>query len=177
MPRLLWTDDDGPDRFLREAYDLHRAGWTVRWATGVAEAAALLADGPFDALLVDQMLPWEGARGAGGPPSRPLVWSGCALLWWLRGLGPPPGLPPAAAGALGGLWSRPPPAAGPGLPAAVVSAFDDPDLRGALLELHGVPLWTKPVDRRLLMDFLGEVAARRAAVAGGEAGGPEGERA
>jgi hypothetical protein len=27
------------------------------------------------------------------------------------------------------------------------------------------------------MDFLGEVAARRAAVAGGEAGGPEGERA
>jgi CheY-like chemotaxis protein len=175
MPRLLWTDDDGPDRFLREAYDLHRAGWTVRWASSLSEAVDVLSDEPLDAVLVDQMLPWQGGLtggAVGGPPSRPLVWSGCALLWWLRGLGPPPGPPPATAVALAGLWTRPPPLRGAHLPAAVVSAFDDPDLRAALDELRGVPVWTKPVDRPLLMGFLGSVAA--AAPAGGAGPSAEG---
>jgi CheY-like chemotaxis protein len=75
--RLLWVDDDKPDKFLYEQMILKNEGWDIRWATTVVEAARTLSDERYQALLLDQMLPYEEDK-------RPDVWSGCLLLRWLR---------------------------------------------------------------------------------------------
>ena len=57
--RLLWTDDDGADWFVYEAAMLRRAGWEIHWARDVTSAVDRLSAEPFDALIIDQMLPWR----------------------------------------------------------------------------------------------------------------------
>jgi CheY-like chemotaxis protein len=78
---LLWVDDDGEERFLHEKYNLEKKGWSITWALTVLEAARILADRTFDAVLLDQMLPPEKNE------DEPSLWGGCALLYWLRGGG------------------------------------------------------------------------------------------
>lgn len=74
---LLWVDDDKPDKFLYEEMMLSNEGWGIQWATNVVEAARTLSAKKYQALLLDQMLPYEKDK-------RPDVWSGCLLLRWLR---------------------------------------------------------------------------------------------
>jgi CheY-like chemotaxis protein len=78
---LLWVDDDGPERFLYEKYNLEKKGWSITWALTVLEAARNLAEKSFDAVLLDQMLSPQRYE------DEPSLWGGCALLYWLRGGG------------------------------------------------------------------------------------------
>jgi CheY-like chemotaxis protein len=78
---LLWVDDDGEERFLHEKYNLGKKGWSITWALTVLEAARILAEKSFDAVLLDQMLPPQKYE------DEPSLWGGCALLYWLRGGG------------------------------------------------------------------------------------------
>ncbi len=167
MPRLLWTDDDGPNRFMMEEFTLRQAGWTVVWARGLRSAVEALATAPHDALLLDQMLPWSDPEDQRAGRDGVDVWGGCLLLWWLRRGAPPPAAHPGQLARFADMWDRAPLPANRALPVAVVSAFDDPDVRVQLAAVSeagpggrppAVPVWTKPVDRDVLMDFVGALA-------------------
>ena len=106
--RLLWTDDDGRDWFVYEEHMLRAEGWEVRWARDLDEAAALLAAEPFDALVLDQMLPFTFANIGAEPHARRL-WGGCLLLWWLRQRRWPERAPYPPDIRAHPVWSRAPP--------------------------------------------------------------------
>ncbi len=165
MPRLLWTDDDGPRRFMMEEFTLRRAGWDVEWAQGMSPAVRKLEQSAFDVVILDQMIPWNDAQ-VGIPGENPVdVWGGCLLLWWLRRGTPPPTLHRSQVERFGEMWTARPLAANRSAPVTIVSAFEDPDVREQLLLVSGpgeggcaveTPIWTKPVDRDVLMQFLRE---------------------
>lgn len=88
MPgRILWVDDDGPGRFRYAEGILKREGWVVDWAADAAGAAKLLAQNPYQMLILDHEAPIDG----GDARTR---WAGCLVLYWLRGsTAMPPGMP------------------------------------------------------------------------------------
>jgi len=153
--RVLWTDDDPPERYEYESYVLSDEGWEVTWAPDVGTAARKLSEERFDALILDQMLPYEGLR-AGDP-----LWNGCLLLRWLRGKAPPPAvvLDPE-----GGLSTLSPSPENRAIPTVVVSAFHDPNVEAAMREASAsdqqIPVVPKPIDMTALLDFLHGVARR-----------------
>jgi CheY-like chemotaxis protein len=180
MPRLLWIDDDGPERFMNERRRLRKARWTVEWARGLQSAVERLTVEPFDAMLLDQMLPWPD-REPGEPPDTTVeVWGGALLLWWLRRGRAPDSLGSAVVARYAEMWDQQPTAANRAMPVVVISAFDDSDVRAQLLEVcdegeggspFDTPIWTKPVDLDALMAFLEDVKAHvegRAAPAEGD---------
>ncbi len=154
-PRLLWTDDDAPDRFEYEALVLGEEGWDVVWATSVSEAARLLSGQHFDAMLLDQMLPYTGLRH--GDP----LWNGALLLRWLRGKGPPSSVTLDPNGELSMLRPMP---ENRDIPTVVVSAFHDPLVDAAMREAseqdRALPLAPKPIDVSALISYLGIGKAR-----------------
>lgn len=154
-PRLLWTDDDAPDRFEYEALVLGEEGWDVIWATSVSEAARLLADQHFDAMLLDQMLPYTGLKH--GDP----LWNGALLLRWLRGKGPPSNVTLDPRGELSMLKPR---VENREIPTVVVSAFHDPlvdsAMRDASEQDRALPLAPKPIDVGALIGYLDQGRAR-----------------
>lgn len=153
--RLLWTDDDAPDRFEYEALVLGEEGWDVVWAKSVSEAARLLADQPFDALLLDQMLPYTGLKY--GDP----LWNGALLLRWLRGKGPPPNVTLDPKGELNTLKPR---VENREIPTVIVSAFHDPQVDSAMRDAseqdRALPLAPKPIDVGALLSYLDQGRAR-----------------
>lgn len=154
-PRLLWTDDDAPDRFEYEALVLGEEGWDVVWATSVSEAARLLAEQHFDAMLLDQMLPYTGLKH--GDP----LWNGALLLRWLRGKGPPSNVTLDPRGELSMLKPR---VENREIPTVVVSAFHDPlvdsAMRDASEQDRALPLAPKPIDVGALIGYLDQGRAR-----------------
>jgi CheY-like chemotaxis protein len=146
MKRLLWSDDEGPGRFLYAAHLLQTDGWDITWAASVEVAAEALRNQPFDAVVLDQMLPLaaDGDRAS--------VWGGCTLLRWLKGRPPAPTAPPNVV----------PPAGDPhadnrDAPMVILSAYRHDDVEAATREAFGgepVPLLPKPLDVEALRNFL-----------------------
>ncbi len=147
--RVLWTDDDPPERLAYESFVLEEEGWDVTWAPDVGTAARKLASEHFDALILDQMLPNESLR-AGDP-----IWNGCLLLRWLRGANPPPAVSLDPSGVLSVLKPDP---ANRGIPTVIVSAFHDPNveasMRNASPDDARLPMVPKPIDVGDLLAFL-----------------------
>lgn len=137
--KLLWSDDEGPGRFLYAAYRLEADGWAITWANSVEEAANFLREEAYDAILLDQMMPLD----IGG--DRASVWSGCTLLRWLKGLSAAPAAPPNVK----------PPEGVPLkhntiVPMAILSAYRHDDVeaatREAMREEDDIPHLSKPLD-------------------------------
>lgn len=155
-PVVLWTDDDGRDRFLYEELVIQAEGWDVAWALDVSSAARRLASEPFDALILDQMVPYEGLLKGD------VLWGGCLVLRWLRGKGPPPHLILDPKGALSTLR---PDERNEEIPAFIVSGFHDPAVEAATRDAsaldRNIPLVPKPVDIGVVLQFLRRAAAER----------------
>ncbi len=79
LRRLLWVDDDSPDRFILEDELLRDAGWHVGWATTLADAVHALSWDAWDAVFLDQMIPFFTG------PEFPVPSGGALVLFWLRG--------------------------------------------------------------------------------------------
>jgi hypothetical protein len=152
-PKLLWTDDDGPNRFEYERYLIDSCGWSVSWAANVLQASEKLAGETFNALILDQMIPYQGdERGPLFP------WGGCLLLHWLRGTYPPKRAPIDDIPPGKDLGQRKPHPDNQRLRVMVVSAFHDDDvltaLRGASdLDRH-LSISSKPTSDKKILDFL-----------------------
>jgi CheY-like chemotaxis protein len=137
---LLWIDDDGPERFLYEEYVLQGKGWRVVWATSVREALEILSKEGFDAILLDQMLPLNP-----GPLAPADVWSGCLLLYWLRGMLRPSAAPqveePDMFGDISPLLSN------RLNKVIIVSAFHDDEVEEAIRTVEAsISIVKKPID-------------------------------
>lgn len=160
--RLLWVDDDGPDRFLYERGVIEDDGWQVQWATSVEEAVEALKGTAFDALILDLNLTDE--RGV-EPPY--LIWGACRILYWLRQTPLTRPRPWLTAGA-SEVWSEAPPyKTNEKVPVLIVSGFHDDDVLKAIRDAgpadFQIKLLPKPVDERELLRWLGDVSeARRA---------------
>lgn len=152
--RLLWIDDDGPGRFEYERYLVEREGWSLVWAEHVLDAVTRLASEPFDALVIDQMLPFD-AEDRGFPDP----WGGCLLLRWLRGTYPPRHVPLKMLTREGHLGAQPPPLpANVGLRLLVVSAFHNEEvlgeIRAASEKDQHIVVASKPLNERRLLELL-----------------------
>lgn len=157
-PRLLWTDDDPPGRFEYEQFVIQDEGWDITWAPDVTTATRLLSEQPFDALILDQMLPPYVGLRKGDP-----IWGGCLVLRWLRGKAPPGNL---AIDPDGPLAKNHPLPRNADLPTIIVSAFHEPKVEAAIRDAspadRNIPLIPKPLDMNAILDFL------RRATSGGD---------
>lgn len=165
--RLLWTDDDGPKHFLYELSELEGRGWTVRWARSVTEAIRLLSAEPFEALIVDQLMPV--AEAGNGVVAERFVWSGALLVAWLRAPEALTALPARLQDLAAPLTCARPHPDNVGLPLQLVSAFDDPEVDALLATpALGAPRRIpKPVDLEDLLVLI-EEAEREADAAEAE---------
>lgn len=147
--RILWVDDDGAERYLYEQLILEAEGWMMQYAIDVGQAAYLLSRESFDAMFLDQMLPYSGL--VKGDP----IWNSCLLLYWLRGGGTPRRVQVDPMAPLGVLRPLP---TNVNLPVAVVSAFHDPALEEALRDAspmdRKILLIPKPIDVGAMLEFL-----------------------
>lgn len=134
---------------------LGEEGWDVVWDTSVSEAARMLSKQPFDALLLDQMLPYTGLKH--GDP----LWNGALLLRWLRGKEPPPFVTLDPRGELSTLRPKD---ENRDIPTVLVSAFHDPvvdkAMRDASDQDRSLPLAPKPIDVGALLSYLDQGMAR-----------------
>ncbi|HMV68321.1 MAG TPA: hypothetical protein PKA64_15850 [Myxococcota bacterium] len=141
--RLLWGDDEGPERFLYAAMRLQRDGWSITWASSVAAAAELLRSEPFDALVLDQMMP---LTSRGGPQE---LWSGCTMFRWLQGaplaIGTPAHITPPEFAPL---------PANRDLPVAIVSAYRHDDVADAIEEARSPAQPLAWIGKPLNLDLL-----------------------
>lgn len=153
--RVLWTDDDPPERLAYESFVLEEEGWDVTWAPDVGTAARKLATEHFDALILDQMLPNESLQS--GDP----IWNGCLLLRWLRGASPPPAVSLDPSGVLSVLK---PEDGNRRIPTVIVSAFHDQNVEASMREAspldRQLPMVPKPIDVNNLLEFLAGVEKR-----------------
>ena len=154
---VLWVDDDPRERFAYEEEILTTTyGFHLTWATTITSAARALARKPFDVVLLDQMFPW------GTEHDTPDVWSGCKLLYWLRGTS-------FTAASCPWGWSddtatfkkalRYPRKVNRTIPVIVMSAYADVDVAAALstasTQDKNIPMLSKPVDIPELLMRLG----------------------
>ncbi|HNC96873.1 MAG TPA: hypothetical protein PLA94_03415 [Myxococcota bacterium] len=152
--RILWVDDDGPDRFRYAESRLKREGWEVEWAQDVFSAAQKLSKDAYEGVILDQETPLD-------PNDSRSRWAGCILLHWLRGnSSPPPGLPPLELSRHGriALAGRPH-TDNLHCPVVVISDYDAPGLITALrsaspadVELPILPKPLKLEDLRSLLE-------------------------
>jgi CheY-like chemotaxis protein len=152
-PRVLWVDDwvGSPNeaRLLHAGPEIARAGWTLSWAKDILQAATLLHDVPFSALILDQMIPGHGIE------RRSEEWAAYRILCWLRGT-PPSGMThEEPAWRLLELLSPAP--VNQLIPVILVSAYHDPVVRRRLDDANAngeLRLLPKPVDTDRLIEFL-----------------------
>ena len=145
---LLWIDDDGRDRFLYEEHMLKRRGWDIVWATNVRDALENLGSKEFQAILLDQMLPV-----APGPLAPTDVWSGCLLLYWLRGKPRPSAAPQAEESDI--FRETKPLASNRAIAVVIVSAFHDDEVEAAIKEIGASSqIVKKPIDSKKLIEML-----------------------
>ncbi len=156
--RILWADDDHPDRFLLEKALLKEEGCELIIAPSIGEAARQLAGEPFHAILIDQII-----VGDDTPPDL-LMWGGCRLLRWLRGAGWDIAGPTGAWAELDALHPLP---KNRDIPAIIVSNYHVPEVlaatHGASPQDQDIPHLIKPVDIDRLLQFVKEVRVRAGA--------------
>lgn len=158
MPRLLWTDDDGRRRFVYEIDLLGDHGWEVHWAESIDDAAGMLRDETWDALIIDQMLPFRRGR----KPSLtelPNVWGGCVLLWWLRRSTVPPSKLSGSGIEDEPFFGLAPEESNRDIPVVVVSAFHDEEVAEAIGACSPADsareIIAKPISEEQLLEALG----------------------
>lgn len=138
--RLLWVDDDGRGRFPYELSVLDDNGFETDWASNAAEAVEMLSATNYELVLLDQVFPVDQKS------SYRDVWSGCRLLYWLRGKRPPTNAPQGAMWNELLLKNRPRPK-NKNLPVIIISGFQDDSVDQALRQTnHGISIFPKPVD-------------------------------
>ena len=155
--RLLWTDDDDPFQFVYETHILQRAGWEIQWARDVQQGAEMLRDARFDALVLDQHMPFDSQHSKEIPP--PLrIWGGCLLLWWLRCQRWPDDAPYAPAISASPIWQWSPSPSNNDLPVIMVSAYYDEEVERIIQSASSIDrdleILTKPLRLPDLQDFL-----------------------
>lgn len=154
QPHVLWVDDDDPDRFVYERDLLERHGWKVTWARDVEEAANALHREHFDAMILDQMIAGNGVE------EQSVIWAGCHLLRWLRGVDPPPSRR-RGEGTWPALQNISPNAVNKQVPVAILSAYHDKDVlqqtQSASEQDRKAPFLGKPVKEQELLAFLQRV--------------------
>jgi CheY-like chemotaxis protein len=142
--RLLWIDDDDPERYLFETLTLEEVGWNVAWVQPVEEpqrmsllaAARKLAAEAFDAVLLDQVFPIQESDSRtlwidGEFPRDQDIWSGCRLLYWLRGEAAPDDAP--LSDDAQEIYNYKPLEANRDLPVCVVSAYFNEEVERAIV--------------------------------------------
>lgn len=151
QPRLLWVDDDGKRRRFKYEEAVLRKTWSITWAHSVYSAANALASSDYEAIILDQTLPFRDEQ----PPND--IWGGCALLFWLSRPEKLPGVPRAPA--YEGLLALTPRPRNREAKVCVVSAFDD---EGVAAQMRGVRsdlmVRPKPIDLDALRQFLENTA-------------------
>jgi CheY-like chemotaxis protein len=156
--RLLWTDDDGPDRFMFECHMLEKSGWKVDWALDVTEALDRLAKVPYDALLLDQMLPWRHEDQNQLTTRETTPWGGYEVLHRLRRAQNRHDKAPPQSGEHGSWVGTEPLAENVGVPVLVISAFYDKDvlaaIRSASVQDRDLVISPKPTNIDEIIDFL-----------------------
>ncbi len=156
--KLLWVDDDDKRRFAFEEMLLKRNGLDVQWAHDISSALRRLSGEEFDAVILDQALPfyrkelWERT-------SRESVWGGCVVLHWLRGKEPPPQAEGAADKKV--LRQYIPKGRNAQVQVLIVSGFFDEELErvthSASSQDQDLKICPKPLDLNELLGFIGEV--------------------
>jgi hypothetical protein len=76
QPKLLWVDDDGRRRRFRYEEAVLKKAWDISWAHSVYGAAQALTSAEYEAIILDQTLPFKDQPQTD-------IWGGCALLCWL----------------------------------------------------------------------------------------------
>jgi CheY-like chemotaxis protein len=153
--QILWVDDDGEDRFRFEIDCLKRIGWDIIWAKSAEKAVENLLEKSFDLVLLDQVFPFEEDG------RHKDVWSGCRLLYWLRGGDTVPSKAPPY-----DEWARlaarkPPQNGNRDVMVIVLSAFQDDAVDAALKAIRLPPkLLPKPVDEDLLLELVRKAGSR-----------------
>jgi hypothetical protein len=147
---LLWVDDDGERRFRYERRILAKEGWDVMWAEDINTARLLLSTDDFDALILDQRLPFEKERTPTG------VEGGYLLLHWVRlGILPEQFELPQADNS---PEFEPPKETNRRLQVLFISAYYDEDLQAQMQKLNGehgqIEITPKPVDPQDLLRFV-----------------------
>ena len=159
--RLLWTDDDDPFQFVYESHILAQDGWQISWARDVETGAALLRDESFDALVLDQRMPFQLDHAHVDPPEL-RIWGGCLLLWWLRQQRWPSSAPFAPAISSSPIWQWQPTAHNRSTPVIMVSAYFDEEVEHIIQSASPIDqdleILTKPLRLTDLQDFLQERA-------------------
>ena len=154
--RLLWTDDDGRERFMFECHLLTKGGWIVDWAHDVYEALEKLGASRYGAMLLDQMLPLGGRRPEAVPETTP--WGGYEVLWRLRRASHRHNKAPPFAPAEGQAGWPEPLDGNVGIPVLIISAFYDEDvlaaMRGASVHDRDLVISPKPTNIDEINDFL-----------------------
>lgn len=149
LRRLLWIDDDAPDRFRHEHRLLSRQGWDVTFATSARAGAEFLQDQAFTAVVLDQMLPWRGGMHGKG---REEVWAGCFLLYWLRNKNRPSKAPPRKD--FERLSTMQPLDTNRNVAVILCSAYFDDEVMAAFTEVEpGLQELPKPIDRDRLLEI------------------------
>ncbi len=151
--RLLWVDDDPPERFVYEKGVLEEEDrWNIRWARTLSEAVGFLSSEDFDALILDQMV-------CGDEISVP-IWGGCRLLHWIRGTQYENGQAPWPADEAADrvFEGRHPLASNQSLPAIILSGYHNKDVldatRKASHQDSTIQFLGKPVDLAALRHLL-----------------------
>jgi DNA-binding NarL/FixJ family response regulator len=151
QPRLLWIDDDGSRRRFRYEEAVLSKTWFIAWAHSVYGAAETLSTSEYQAILLDQSLPFKNQPQTD-------IWGGCALLWWLTKPGESLAVIPRAQ-LYEELNALTPLAKNRVAKVCVVSAYDDEgvaaQMRAARPDLVVRP---KPIDLDALRRFLETVA-------------------
>lgn len=151
QPRLLWVDDDGKRRRFRYEETVLKRTWAISWAYSVYAAARTLTESEYEAIILDQTLPFKDQPHCD-------IWGGCALLWWLAKPGESLTMIPQAQ-LYEELKALVPLPANRAAKVCVVSAYDDDGvaarMRAARRDLVVRP---KPIDLDALRSFLETVA-------------------
>jgi CheY-like chemotaxis protein len=146
--RALWVDDDGEDRFLYEISILKDENIFTDWAIDASEAVVRLQETAYNLVILDQVFPIDPDL------SFKDVWSGCRLLYWLRGEAPP------RAAHQGGGWpeflhEKKPLEKNRGVPVIIISGFQDDQVDEALKNANqSVTIFPKPVDGEKLTEVV-----------------------
>jgi DNA-binding response OmpR family regulator len=146
--RALWVDDDNEDRFLYEISILEDENIATDWAADASEAVSKLQSTVYNLIILDQVFP------IGPDSSFKDVWSGCRLLYWLRGEAPP------VEAHRGGGWpefldGKKPLLKNKSVPVIIISGFQDNQVDEALKNAnHSVTIFPKPVDGEKLIEVV-----------------------
>lgn len=153
MSNLLWIEDE-PDDFSAARGEMEDRGWCVTFACDIVNAATLLSQTRYDALIMDLMVPGNGDGVIKGFA----IWSTYRLLCWLGGTSP------IAGAGVSDQWKTlddiTPIEDNRRVPAMILSAYHWPEVTAAMGAVNrarvGVEIkfFSKPIDEERVANAL-----------------------